>query len=201
MSDTRGKLKQEGVAQGVIEDDLSNLSASKHLHTNSPGEVKREPANSIDPQPDLASVSISGTDVARSSAPISGQPRIISSPGRQSPHPSTERATSQTLSTKNSRPSGAGTKQEFGVFKNPAYSYGGDIVSKIIAFFANLLKVLERLLLRLVGGGERAAPPPGAQKSSNPAQPNNQRAEEQAEREKQRRKQQSGLGLTHKGDG
>jgi len=45
-----------------------------------------------------------------------------------------------------------------GIFKNPYYAYRGGVVSKIITFFANLLKVLEKILLTALGAGQIVNP-------------------------------------------
>jgi hypothetical protein len=49
-----------------------------------------------------------------------------------------------------------GSKAGHGVISNPTYKYSGGLASKIISFIANILKVIERLLLRLLTGPDRA---------------------------------------------
>jgi hypothetical protein len=193
MSDINGKLKTGNAAAQEAENTLSDLSASKHLHNkpaNTPtstltSTLTGTPANNLDNPTDLTSVSMGGTNVIRTSPPPQGQPRIISACVKHTP----------TQSTKQSSASTGSAKQEFGLFKNPKYSYRGDIISKIISFFANLLKVLERIFLRLIGGGDKVAPPTAVQKTASPAKSTTERPDPQVERDKQRRKQQTGLRL------
>jgi hypothetical protein len=125
--------------------DLSDLSASKDLHRK----VDTQPSNATD----LASLSISSSNFVRSST----QTRLHAG---KAPHPiapdrSLSRETNHQTSTSN-----ASAATATGIFKNPAYPYRGNLAAKIITFFANLLKVLERLFLRLLGARDSVAPPP-----------------------------------------
>lgn len=130
--------------------DLSDLSASKDLHKK----ANMQPSNATD----LASVSISSSSFVRASS----QPGPASE--RSIQNTTVDRALAaetkaQTATTK----SAAATAP--GLFKNPVYPYRGGLASKIITFFANLLKVLERLFLRLLGARDVVAPTPRHQQA------------------------------------
>lgn len=125
--------------------DLSELSASKDLHRK----VETQAANT----PDLASASISSSSFVRSS----------SQSGLRAEKTPSSIINTRSLSSDTKQFSGvshgtaSGTN---GIFKNPMYPYRGGLVSKIITFFANLLKVLERIFLRLLGMRDIVAPVP-----------------------------------------
>lgn len=125
--------------------DLSDLSASKDLHQK----VDTQPSNA----PDLASVSISSSNFVR----VSTQTGLHS---ERAPRPT---AIDRSLSSETKHPtntSKGSAPVATGLFKNPAYPYRGNLASKIITFFANLLKVLERIFLRLIGARDIVAPTP-----------------------------------------
>lgn len=123
--------------------DLSDLSASKDLHKK----ADMQPSNATD----LASVSISSSSFVRASSqavPAAERGRHSATVDRAIA-PETK---SQAATTKSS------TTTTPGLFKNPFYPYRGGLASKIITFFANLLKILERLFLRLLGARDVVAP-------------------------------------------
>jgi hypothetical protein len=127
------------------QNDLSDLSASKDLHRK----VDTQPSNASD----LASLSISSSNFVRSST----QMGLLSE--RASRPVATDRSlTSETKPQMNTSKGSAAVTT--GIFKNPAYPYRGSLVSKILTFFANLLKVLERIFLRLLGARDSVAPTP-----------------------------------------
>jgi hypothetical protein len=147
--------------------DLSELSASKDLHRK----IETHAANSTD----LASVSISSLSFVRSSSQIGLQ--------SERTHPSIITKRAPTSETKHQASASTGTSARTnGVFKNPLYPYTGGLVSKIITFLANLLKVLERVFLRLLGVRDTVAPPPRHQPAQAP------KAEEKVSTESKRQK-------------
>jgi len=157
--------------------DLSELSASKDLHHKN----ETRPANSTD----LASASISSSNFVRSSSQLGAlsdktAPNIITT---RSPASETKHQTGTSNGT------AASTN---GVFKNPLYPYRGGLVSKIITFFANLLKVLERIFLRLLGVRDTVAPAPRHQPTQNP------KAKEKVSTESKREKAQRDAHVIHR---
>jgi len=130
--------------------DLSDLSASKDLHERR----QLQPSNATD----LASVSISSSSFVRASS----QPGAASE--RSTRNTSADRAlAAETKAQAATTKSAAATAP--GLFKNPVYPYRGGLASKIITFFANLLKVLERLFLRLLGARDVVTPTPRHQEA------------------------------------
>jgi len=130
--------------------DLSDLSASKDLHKK----ADMQPSNATD----LASVSISSSSFVRASS----QAVPAAQRGRHSTtldRAITTETKLQATTTKSS------TTTTPGLFKNPFYPYRGGLASKIITFFANLLKILERLFLRLLGARDVVAPTPRHQQT------------------------------------
>jgi hypothetical protein len=137
MSDRALDKNQEASAAGQF--DLTDLHASKDLHTKE----ERHAANTTD----LSSASISATNIVRATPKPEPRRDAIPSPSvtqraRPTEHQETRSATAATP----------------GIFKNPTYRYSGNIISRIITFVANILKVLERLLLRLLGARDLKAP-------------------------------------------
>lgn len=127
------------------QNDLSDLSASKDLHRK----VDTQPANAAD----LASLSISSSNFVRSSTHTGLHSERATRPTAMERSLSSE--TKHQISTSNGSAAVA-----TGIFKNPAYPYRGGLASKIITFFANLLKVLERIFLRLLGARDSVPPTP-----------------------------------------
>jgi hypothetical protein len=155
------------------QNDLSGLSASKDLHRK----VDTQPSNASD----LASLSISSSNFVRSSTQMGLQSERVSRPTAMDRYLSSE-AKQQPSTSKDS------AVVATGIFKNPAYPYRGNLASKIITFFANLLKVLERIFLRLLGARDSVAPTPRSQpvQSAKTEQKDTKRAgSEEAERHAQ----------------
>lgn len=138
---------------------LESLAASKDLHKRSGINQETQPAN----QTDLSGASISTANVHRVTPRV--EPRQDVSQARTT-RPS---HIIQTGRAKASADRAAGS--DVGIFKNPAFKYSGDLLSKILTFFANILKVLERLFLRLLAGPDRKAPKPITQTATNQPQP------------------------------
>jgi hypothetical protein len=167
MSEQVRKLTTEQNHDGHT--DLSELSASKDLHRK----IDALPA----PTPDLASASISSSSFARASS--QGRPLAERTPQSINTN-SLTRDTKRHTSVTQSAPSNAN-----GIFKNPAYPYRGGLISKIITFFANLLKVLERIFLRLIGGRDTVAPTPRHQPTQAPKAAQKDRNEDARESREQ----------------
>lgn len=148
MSEQVRKQTIEQIRTG--QNDLSGLSASKDLHQR----VHQQPSNATD----LASVSISSSSFVRSAPPVA--------PG---PEKSQRTSTAERLHTPESKHQAnqgkVVSKAAPGIFKNPTYPYSGGLASKIITFLANLLKVLERIFLRLLGARDLVTPAPRNQPS------------------------------------
>jgi len=142
MSDINRKIQTATQIEGS---DLSELASAKDLHQS----LTASPANATD----LASASISPADVLR----VSQRTDI-----RKSVHervPTQETAVELTNSRSKSsapRTTEGGAKQ--GVFKNAFYRYDGGLLNKILALIGNILKVIERLFLRLLGARDAVAP-------------------------------------------
>jgi len=134
---------------------LGELSASKDLHKTKGSDLHAEPAN----QSDLTNVSLSSANVMR----VPHRPEIRRGLSTQS-SVSIEKELSTSVET--IKQGGTSTKPVHGVFTNPTYKYSGGLASKIISFFANILKVIERLILRLLMGPDRSAPSQTQQASS-----------------------------------
>jgi ribosomal protein L12E/L44/L45/RPP1/RPP2 len=151
MSDINRKTQTATQIEGA---DLSELASAKDLHQS----PTASPANATD----LASASISPADVLR----VSQRTDI-----RKSVHervPAQETAVELTNSRSKSsapRSTEAGAKQ--GIFKNAFYRYDGGLLNKILALIGNILKVIERLFLRLLGARDAVAPPSNPQSTSS----------------------------------
>jgi hypothetical protein len=126
--------------------DLSKLAADKNLHKAAEIEstLAIEPANS----PDLATASISPADTLRVSPPRQIRKTIQEAT-------SVELTNSRSRSTTNQRDLGSKT----GIFKNPFYRYDGGLLNKILALIGNILKVIERIFLRLLGARDTTLTP------------------------------------------
>jgi hypothetical protein len=157
---------------------LGELSASKDLHKTKGSDLHAEPAN----QSDLTNVSLSSANVMR----VPHRPEIRR---ELSTRNSIGTEQEQSTSSQRTRQGGTSSKPVHGVFTNPAYKYSGGLASKIISFFANILKVIERLLLRLLIGPDRSAPAQTQQaRSTTPTQTEaTSPAASMQEREKQER--------------
>ena len=130
--------------------ELSSLRASKDLGN--------KPAN-------LDAPGATAADLSQSSIPSSGINRVDSRPDRRiikhgtdsAPVPGTER-----MSPASGK---APERTASGVFSNPFYPYQGNIIDRFVALIANICKVLERLLLKLLTGGDVTLPSPQPQKT------------------------------------
>lgn len=124
--------------------DLSELHASKNLHEK----------NTLTPenQPDLMNASISGADV----------PRVTQRPTRRQDAlnsiASTDMGPAKSPLLSSRRDAAASAQKNAGIVTNPTYRYQGGLASKVITFLANMLKVLERLFLGLLGARNKQAP-------------------------------------------
>jgi hypothetical protein len=76
--------------------------------------------------------------------------------------------------------------KEVGLFKNLHWEYSGGIVSKFITFLANLFKVLERLILKLLGGGDVAPLPKQGPMSTTPKEAPSSKDPEQERKEREK---------------
>ena len=165
MSERALDKSQDASATGQF--DLTDLRASKDLHTKG----AQAPANAAD----LSSASISATNIVRATH----KPEVRRDPFHHSTSPSESRS-AQTTTNKHTRSADGAAP---GIFKNPTYRYSGGFISRVITFIANILKVLERLILRLLGARDLKAPTPQpqqAQKKTNSAaldQPSNDKKE------------------------
>lgn len=180
MSD-RGNAIQGAQTAPEGQSTLGELSASRDLHKTKTSKLDTQAAN----QADLTSASLSSSaQVVR----VPHRPELRRDLSPQS-GPAAER--SLNASSQTGKGAGASVKPAHGIFTNPAYKYSGGLASKIISFIANILKVLERLLLRLLTGPDRSAPAPTQQ--SHSATPNQKEAntpdESKLEREKRERAQ------------
>jgi|GEM_PF-1890196 len=170
--------------------DLSQLSASKKTALT-PDQLA--PAN----EADLSSASISASDVMRVS---SRSERRATQTIPSGPDKSTVTLTNSRSRADTSKSPENG---KMGLFKNPFYRYDGGIMNKLMAFIGNILKMIERFILRLLGMRD-AAPVPGQQKNTSQAKPETKDAPQDAavkdKQEKEKRKERlemAGPGARH----
>lgn len=185
MSDINRK---EQTAFLVEADDLSVLAASKNLHKKQ----QTAPANSDD----LASASIASSDAMRvtqrghatDEAHLKTGKIITNGRGNQSEPVS--QSVSLTNSKSRSTPQRGSNAGEHGILKNPFYRYDGGLINKILALIGNILKVLERIFLRLLGMRDvepANSPKPRLQKTKENSPENDHSKELEREKRKQRR--------------
>jgi hypothetical protein len=166
---------------------LGDLSATSDLHR--PANLEQSPARQSSikedlPPSDLASATISDAKVMRAQyQPLSRReitPRAAASP-------SNSQRTQSSRKTNTSRAASKGGAR--GIFTNPTYRYEGSFISKLLSFVANILKVLERLILRLFTGPDRVTPHPHQQRSNttDPAAQNQAALEQEEERRRRKR--------------
>jgi hypothetical protein len=110
---------------------------------------------------DLTSASIAATDVLRSPH---RQGVVVRGPPAKVGAGTTSNL--QTLDKRRVNPQKQPQKKTNGVFTNPTYKYNGGFLSKIIAFFANILKAIERLFLRLLNGPDQIITPSNRQNTA-----------------------------------
>lgn len=103
----------------------------------------RAPAPSTTP----GSTSSANLDLANLSIETSSVVRLSPRPEKRST--ATERLQTQTATKSTATAEARKTPpKRFGIFKNPCYKYEGGPLGILISFLANILKVLEQLLLR-----------------------------------------------------
>jgi hypothetical protein len=137
MSERALDKNQETATSGQL--DLQDLRASKDLHNKE----SQHPSN----QTDLSSVSISTNNIVRATHRPDPRRDPFSHNAAESPSPAATPGRNRSSETRAP-----------GIFKNPTYRYSGGPISRLITFIANLLKVLERIFLRLLGARDLAAP-------------------------------------------
>jgi hypothetical protein len=165
MSNNNRKIQSGNTVEGS---DLSDLCASKET-TLKPGEFA--PAN----EADLSIASIPPSDVMR----VSQRPEVRRTIGESlepTKNPETgDPITKSPISTSsvtltNSRSRSESSKSaengKMGLFKNPFYRYDGGLMNKLMAFIGNILKLIERFILRLLGMRDEAPMP--QQNSASP---------------------------------
>jgi hypothetical protein len=165
MSNNNRKIQSGNTVEGS---DLSDLCASKET-TLKPGEFA--PAN----EADLSIASIPPSDVMR----VSQRPEVRRTIGESlepTKNPETgDPITKSPISTSsvtltNSRSRSESSKSaengKMGLFKNPFYRYDGGLMNKLMAFIGNILKLIERFILRLLGMSDEAPMP--QQNSASP---------------------------------
>lgn len=98
---------------------------------------------------DLATASIASANVVRLSAKIEKRDLTQLSMGTTTSNETTTQATPR---------KGAPSHRPHGIITNPYYRYEGGLLDKLIAFLANILKFLERTLLRALAPAKPATP-------------------------------------------
>ena len=172
MSDINRNIQTATQIEGA---GLSELTSSKDLHQT----LSATPANATD----LASASISPADVLR----VSQRPDIRKAVLEQVPQIDTSVELTNSRSRAPAQRSAEGGVKN-GVFKNAFYRYDGGLLNKILALIGNILKVIERLFLRLLGARDTVAPPNNPQSTSSKREDTSTDSSEQ-ELEKERRKE------------
>lgn len=170
MADSNPKLQ---TALNSETADLSVLAARKDLHR----ELTASAANS----PDLASASISPSEVLRVSQRTDVRRSIQEN--ASTPQASLELTNSRSRSAAGKSADGTAT----GIFKNPFYRYDGGLLNKILALIGNILKALERIFLRLLGARDAARTPHRHNSSqTKPESATTDAHEQQLEKEKRK---------------
>lgn len=170
MSNNNRKIQSGNTVEGS---DLSDLCASKET-TLKPGEFA--PAN----EADLSIASIPPSDVMR----VSQRPEVRRTIGESleptkkpetgdpltgnsiSKSPISKSSVTLTNSRSRSESSKSAENGKMGLFKNPFYRYDGGLMNKLMAFIGNILKLIERFILRLLGMRDEAPMP--QQNSASP---------------------------------
>jgi hypothetical protein len=162
MSDrTRNpQTNQQNGAQAI---DLTELHASVTAGLK----AEQPPASQ---NTDLASASSPSANIVRLSAKPEKRPLSHLSPGA---------TTTTEPATKSVARKGAPSNRPNGIITNPYYRYEGGLLDKIITFFANILKFLERALLRSLTQTKPAPP-------QRQVVPSTEKTEEKEKKEKAR---------------
>jgi hypothetical protein len=167
---------------GVLADSLATEGAAilpgrpaaQETRGPSTSQALTEPAN----QSDLASISISSSEVMRVSQRVEPRRDLTAPKLGRSPAPSA--STSPRKAT-----------PEKGILTNPSYQYSGGLLSRVITLFANILKFIERLILRLLSGPDGPAISSRTQDTSTKNEPKTDPKQDQAERERSKRQKES----------
>ena len=165
-------LNHAATPKGDTLDSLDTLVAHKDLENRGTSQQPEEV--------NLAGASIQNTDIIRVSPKQERRKR-----GDLIPALGSNPTSTQNQEQHRSAPS----SKEHGVFKNPLFKYEGGIMNRIISFFANLLKALEQLLLRLVGFRDKSVlfHQPSAQASDPMKNKDREHKEDQEQRRSSRK--------------
>jgi hypothetical protein len=188
MSDINKKLQ---AAPNVELLGLGGLAARSNLEA-----AGSLPANDAD----LASACISPQNVMRVSqrssirngvdhTPLSQHAQVELTNGRS--RTSAQTSTSAGASHSSGRPAN-------GILRNPFYRYDGGLLNKVLALIGNILKALERLVLRLLGARDSVAPSGRPQQSTKQTTAGSEgsdpkQAQELEREERRKRREQSEL--------
>lgn len=143
MSD-RSQIKNLDTPMPQGSSPLETLRASRELGTSNAAVDQGATLET-----DLSLASIPVTDVPRISA--KSDKRILRPATGPGPMLATGADTAQEQESK-SAPKQAPAS---GILKNPHFAYQGDLLERFVTLIANVMKVLERLFLRLLGGGDK----------------------------------------------
>lgn len=121
--------------------DLTELHAS--VTAGLKNETPKTPENT-----DLAAASIPSANIIRVSARPEKRDFTQLSASTATPEPTPQQAPRK----------GAPSNRPHGIITNPYYRYEGGLLDKLITFFANILKFLERALLRALTPTKPATP-------------------------------------------
>ena len=139
------------------------------LHASVTAGLKRETT----PKPE-------NTDLAAASIPSANVVRLSVKPEKRDlSHVSLGATTNPETTTRPTPRKGAPSNRPNGIITNPYYRYEGGLLDKLITFFANVLKFLERALLRALSPAKPITP-------QRTVVPSKETAEEK-EREKEKR--------------
>lgn len=172
---------------------MSDRSQVKNLDT--PIAQGASPLNTLRASKDLGSSHPSTdhtaaleTDLSQASIAVSGVPRVSAKSDKRilRPGPANSPDLSPSPEHEKGQQQEAGAKRQAnsGILINPHYGYHGNLLERFVTLIANVLKVLERILLRLLGGGDPGPAP--AQKAQPIAPPS---TEPSADIEKSRREE------------
>jgi len=160
---------------------LDSLRTSKEL-----GEARTSPDHAPGTETDLSQVSIASSGIPRVSAKT--DKRIIRTPNL-TPSNEIDREVGKERLQKDSL-SHSGTT---GILNNPHYSYQGNLLERFITFLANIMKMLEQLLLRFLGGGDAPLPQPSQQPLIH--EPSSSSPDEERKKREEREKLQRELSI------
>lgn len=129
------------------------------------------------------------TDLSQVSIPSSGIPRVSAKTDKRiirTPNLTASNEVDTDKSREASRKEAGEAAATGGILKNPHYAYQGNLIERFVTFVANILKTLERILLRFLSGEDAPLPKPTQQsrvpESDTPAPDEERKKREEREK-------------------